>query len=276
MSRRKPSSESSAKADPLANASSSKASTRTKNQPDFEWSKTSRNVASGLILFSLVVVLLGPLSNPIASPHFSAPLATAVSPIHQGMFLDHGYRFFGPDPGPTHRLLFRGVKTDGSEFEGHFPSRDHNWPRLLYHRWFMLSETLFSEQVFKPSESQFKQLQQEYDRQIEILRTEGKTELLEQLKNERELETAFYNSSSKRVDLLVKAVANELKHRHAAKSIELFVQERKIPYPEEVSDGLSLDDPSLLTTAIKICEFDEAGFRSSPKIEALPDHEDSQ
>jgi hypothetical protein len=31
---------------------------------------------------------------------------------------------------------------DGSTSEGYFPNRSEHWPRLLYHRYFMLSENL--------------------------------------------------------------------------------------------------------------------------------------
>ncbi len=240
---------------------------------DFLWSKSARMIASAVLVSYLAIVLLGPFSNPIASPHLSGPLSQAVAPIHQALFLDHGYRFFGPDPGPSHRLLYQGVRADGTEYAGHFPDRESNWPRLLYHRWFMLSETMFNEQVFKPSTAQFQELGKEYDRQIEKLRKQGKSELLEQLKRERELDTTFFESSSRRVELLVRAVAEEIMTRNDGESIELFIQERKIPYPEEVSDGLALDDPSLLNPPVKICELDETGFRSAPKIEDLPSQE---
>ena len=103
----------------------------------FVWSKLSRQLASAAIVFYLIVVVFGPLSNPIGSQHFSVPIAEKISPIQRALFLGHGYRFFAPDPGPTHRLLYRGVRTDGTEFSGHFPDRDNNWPRLLYHRWLM-------------------------------------------------------------------------------------------------------------------------------------------
>jgi hypothetical protein len=56
--------------------------------------------------------------------------------------LNHGYRFFAPNPGPSHLFRYRLSFNDGSTREGHFPNRDEHWPRLLYHRYFMLSENL--------------------------------------------------------------------------------------------------------------------------------------
>jgi len=242
----------------------------------FVWSKFSRHVASAAIVFYLIVVVIGPLSNPIGSQHFSVPIAERISPVQRVLFLGHGYRFFAPDPGPTHRLLYRGVHADGTEFSGHFPDRDNNWPRLLYHRWFMLSETLFNEQVLKPSEAQFQLRQAEYDRQILRLRTEGKRELLDQLIRERKLETTFFETSTARIELLAGAVAKVLLQRNEGESIELFVQERRIPYPEEVADGLHLGAESLLAEPVRIGEMDADGFRLSESIETLPAKEESQ
>lgn len=242
----------------------------------FAWSKTQRQIASLAIVAYLFVLIIGPLSNPIASPHFSAPIAEKIGPIHRVLFLGHGYRFFSPDPGPSHRLLYRGVRPDGTEFSGHFPDRDNHWPRLLYHRWFMLSESLFNEQMLKPSAAQFKRRQDEYDRQILRLRTEGKRELLEQLIRERALENTFFETTTTRVNLLATRVATVLLQRNDGVSIELFVQERKIPFPEEVADGLRIDSESLLLDPIKIGELDAGGYRSFEPVEVLPAKEETQ
>jgi hypothetical protein len=238
------------------------------------WSKPVRGLASVGILVYLAILLIGPLSNPIASTHLTRPIAERIAPIHRALFLGHGYRFFAPDPGPTHRLLYRGVRADGTEFSGHFPDRENHWPRLLYHRWFMLSETMFNEQALKPSLSQFKQRNAEYDRQILRLRTEGKRKLLEQLLRERELETTFFETTTARVELLAGGIAKVLLQRNDGTSIELFVQERRIPFPEEVADGLRLDSESLLSDPIKIGELDAEGFRIPVPIENLPAQEE--
>jgi hypothetical protein len=58
------------------------------------------------------------------------------------MYLDHGYFFFAPNPGPSHLVGIR----DQSVL---FPDRKEQWPRLLYHRYFMLSE--FYNNSFAPT-----------------------------------------------------------------------------------------------------------------------------
>jgi hypothetical protein len=62
----------------------------------------------------------------------------------QAMYLDHGYRFFAPDPGEESHLVRYDLKfADGhTEKNQFFPSRSEHWPRLWYHRYFMLAEFL--------------------------------------------------------------------------------------------------------------------------------------
>lgn len=241
------------------------------------WPRSVRLIVSLAILCYLTVVLLGPLSNPIASQHFSAPIANAISPIHRAMFLGHGYRFFAPEPGPGHLLIYRGVRGDGSSFEGQFPDAENHWPRLLYHRWFMLSETIFNEQIRKPSAAAFELRSDEYDRQLAQLRLTNRHDFAEKLTHERSLEKKLFHRTRQRVDALTRAVAKTLLDRNDGTSIELFIQERQIPFPEDVSDGSRLNDERWLTELLKICELDGKGFRAL-EIEqsANPDSEPGQ
>ena len=58
------------------------------------------------------------------------------------LYLNHGYQFFAPDPeqrppDPSTSLMDdRNTIVD----QGEFPSKEDNWPRLLYHRYFMLAD----------------------------------------------------------------------------------------------------------------------------------------
>lgn len=62
----------------------------------------------------------------------------------QGLYLNHGFHYFAPNP-PEHASLIRYEIEieDGERIEGEFPNRDIE-PRLMYHRHFMMSETLGS------------------------------------------------------------------------------------------------------------------------------------
>ena len=220
------------------------------------WSKLKTRLASLVILGFLFILILGPLSNPVASPYLSGPIAAKVSPLHRALFLGHGYRFFGPDPGPGHLLVYQGQKADGTKFEGVFPDSDSHWPRLLYHRWFMLSETLFNEHALLLSEPEFNLRVEEYKRQISDYQEAGKLQFAIELIRERDLEAQQYHESRRRVELLGHAVAKVLAKRNDASSIKLFMQVRQIPLAEEVASGVELDEPALLSQLLPIGELD--------------------
>ena len=100
----------------------------------------------GLVIFHLLAVVAEPLffysrSEVQAGPEFLA-LRRGLGPYVDWMYLDHGYFFFAPNPGPSHLVGIR----DQSVV---FPDRKEQWPRLLYHRYFMLSE--FYNNSFAPT-----------------------------------------------------------------------------------------------------------------------------
>ncbi|AMV32036.1 hypothetical protein VN12_07930 [Pirellula sp. SH-Sr6A] len=126
------------------------------------------------ILFLLVAGhLLAVFSEPfhffarseIQTASDATALRNIVRPYSQWMFLDHGYFFFAPNPGPGHLLRIvasddpvpplpddrRSTPLDEAErLDGDgalarmLPDRSTHWPRLLYHRYFMLSEFYYS------------------------------------------------------------------------------------------------------------------------------------
>jgi hypothetical protein len=99
-----------------------------------------RLLASTAILYHITAVFIGAW-NATPSPFVevaSAPFRDYVLL----MDLNHGYRFFAPNPSPSHLFRYRLTFDDGSTRDGFFPDRKEHWPRLLYHRHFMLSEQL--------------------------------------------------------------------------------------------------------------------------------------
>lgn len=106
-----------------------------------------RMVVSVLVTWHVFAVFMAPLSLPPTSrlvanlvqgtPEQSSPMQWYLD----ALYINHGYHFFAPDPGPGH--LIRYVVTDdrgASIAEGTFPDRKEYWPRLRYHRYFMLSD----------------------------------------------------------------------------------------------------------------------------------------
>jgi hypothetical protein len=105
-----------------------------------------RRIISVLVLAHLTAVTLAPFSFASSSPSVRSPVAIHLlrwfRPYIQFAFLDHGYFFFAPNPGPSHLLRCRVKTADGNTVERIYPDRQLDYPRLLYHRHFMLAEQL--------------------------------------------------------------------------------------------------------------------------------------
>ena len=95
-----------------------------------------------VIALHLTAVIAAPWSMPPPASYLSQVVAQPFVPYLQATNMFQGYRFFGPDPGPSHLVRYRLEMPDGSQREGMFPNLREQWPRLLYHRYFMLSEHL--------------------------------------------------------------------------------------------------------------------------------------
>lgn len=80
------------------------------------------------------------------------PIRGWLAPYVEFAFLNHGYFFFAPNPGPSH-LLRCEIQTAGDRAEPiarTLPDKQRDFPRLYYHRHFMLSE--FYNNVAVPSD----------------------------------------------------------------------------------------------------------------------------
>jgi len=229
------------------------------------WPIWKRSVASALILAYLFVLIIGPLSNPIASQHLTAPIASTLSPLHRSLFMGHGYRFFAPNPGDSHLVQYKITRGDGTQFQGRFPDRDTLWPRLLYHRWFMLSETIFAEHAQTPSPNEFKKLNKKKRDRVELLKKGGRLKLADEVERKRAVGEAEYERTIKRIKALVRATGKFLLERHDGEEIEISVVTRTIPFPAEVRQGADLDDEVFLRYPANavIGRFKKSDFTSS-------------
>jgi hypothetical protein len=111
------------------------------------WPLWAKALASGLVALHLSAVFIAPFAFACNAGGSSSPLADAVvgalRPYIVALYLDHGYFFFAPNPGPSRLVDYRVQFADGrSEVKGRFPDLTTEKPRLLYHRHFMLSEAL--------------------------------------------------------------------------------------------------------------------------------------
>lgn len=102
-----------------------------------------RVVVSVLVSLHVLAVFVGPWAMPPAS-ELAGSFRTAMAPYLDVLSLGNGYRFFAPEPGPSHLIRYELTLPDGALKTGVFPDRNEHRPRLLYHRHFMLSEFLNS------------------------------------------------------------------------------------------------------------------------------------
>lgn len=110
-------------------------------QPSPQWSPLARRIVSGLLLLHLAALVIGPASVGPSSELCQA-LWRTFRPYLDAAYLNHGYHFFAPEPGPSHLVRYEVRLADGSLRRGYFPDPKLHRPRLLYHRHFMLSEHL--------------------------------------------------------------------------------------------------------------------------------------
>ncbi len=112
------------------------------------WKWYTKLAISLVLSFHVLAVFIPPFTFATSTGSDASPLAMAVMqpmrPYIDAMFLNHGYFFFAPEPGPSHLMRFELELADGTRLERWYPDRQQQWPRLLYHRHFMLSETLHS------------------------------------------------------------------------------------------------------------------------------------
>ena len=145
---------------------------------------------------------------------------------------------------------------DGSEKITRFPDRQTHQPRLLYHRWFMLAESLFTELDGTPDAKSFAAAQATLRAEVETLRSAGK------LKNAKRLTTRIdqldveYERTRRRIDGLLRSLATSLLNEQPdAETVELVLFERSIPLPADVVDHVKLDDPRYLSQPMAIGTF---------------------
>lgn len=170
-------------------------------------SKLVRFGISFLIIGHLLAVVLPPLSLQTRGPVGQSPSVSTLLRIVEGysqmLYIDRGYAFFAPDPGPSHLIQAAITDKDGGRVELMFPDRNEQWPRLLYHRHFMLSE--FMEEIYQPP---------------------GPPESLVQSSPE---EAEFWIETRSRYEHVRKSVVDHLRHVHPDHDVAIRRVEHLIP-----------------------------------------------
>jgi hypothetical protein len=162
------------------------------------WSPLVRGAVSLVLVVYGAAVIAPPLAGPPPASQLAVSALQPLRPLVGALFLGHGYRFFAPDPGPGHSIRWTMRMADGSTRQGSIPDRDTDWPRLLYHRRFMISEKIAA--LVPPP-----------DAPDEVRR-----------------------QSRGDWQPLVKDVAGHLLHRHGGSQVTLRMIEHYLPAPEDV------------------------------------------
>ena len=98
-------------------------------------SRALRGLLHVAIALHVAAIAIAPSTIPPSS-QLQRSSFRAVQPYLEVLNLNHGYHYFAPDPGESRLLAYR--TADGRS--GRLPSKQIK-PRLLYHRYFMLTES---------------------------------------------------------------------------------------------------------------------------------------
>ena len=175
-------------------------------------SRGVRAVVSAIVAVHVAAVFIGPFAMPPQTSELAGSLAGVFKPYVEILGLANGYRFFAPEPGPSHLIRYEVVAADGTRHEGLFPDRAHHQPRLLYHRYFMLTE---------------------------FVNTLGGMDPREQLPPE----------VSERLKAYANGYAEHLAEQYNAQSVKLFLVRHYVPRMSEVREGRKLSDKVLYVEA---------------------------
>jgi len=176
------------------------------------------------LLIHVAAVFIAPFTFATSSgPGSASPLAAGVAnvlrPYIDATYLDHGYFFFAPNPGPNHVLRYRLQYDSGRDAQaGVIPDRQRHWPRLLYHRHFMLSESLNSRYVSASPPA-------------------------EGVGDEQRL--GDWQRGRRQYELLRDSFCEHLRATSGASRAGVTRVEHRQPSPFEFEQGLRLDDPGL-------------------------------
>ena len=184
-----------------------------------------RVVLSLLIALHLLAVTAEPFRFFSRSSRGTSPAADPgrelLAPYVEFAYLSHGYFFFAPEPGPSHLIECRLQDAQGQQLSLRYPDRQAQWPRLLYHRHFMLTENLH--QIWAPP--------------VDLRVFEEDEALGRQWRADR-----------KRYEKVRDSMTNHVAATFGVEEVELDRVEHRLPSGEEVLERdppLKLDDPSL-------------------------------
>jgi hypothetical protein len=202
---------------------------------NYPWSPRARAIASVLIALHVAAVFVAPWSYPRPSSDLSRITARGLWPYLHGVGIYNGYRFFAPNPGPSHVVRYEMELKNGDIRRGQFPDVKQHFPRLLYHRHFMISERV-NELSNPPTEPPAPPA---------VVPPRWRQRVQAEYAAMQQAHAQAVAQQTEQQEKLVRPIAMELLRRHDAKRIRLWSVEHTIPTPEQVVAGVPLDDENL-------------------------------
>lgn len=109
-----------------------------------QWSWPLKSFASLIIAMHVLAIFSEPMQmfsrSNLRNGRDSSLLRGTLAPYIEMFYLDHGYFFFAPNPGPNHLVECSIRSKESKDQSFRFPDKRLHRPRLYYHRHFMLSE----------------------------------------------------------------------------------------------------------------------------------------
>ncbi len=195
-----------------------------------------RIVISVLVVLHVTAVLIPPFRFASRSSQGEpSPLAESIyrwlQPYINAAYLDHGYFYFAPNPGPSHLVRYEVDQGEGKEpLTGVFPHIEPDrprivgtqLPRLMYHRHFMLAESLHAH--FTPDEPPQDLPENEELRQL----------MLDDWRRRRETYLTLKRSFEQHLSAV-----------HDGRPVTIVRVEHRQPSPAEFREGIPINDPQL-------------------------------
>lgn len=158
----------------------------------------------------------GPFGASPSATLFRAPTRA----YSQLAYLDHGYAFFAPDPGPSHLIRATITPADGEPIRRYYPDLQDQRPRLLYHRHFMLAE--FLNDVYHPPGDPPQEVAEDAEAALR------------------------WRLARNRYEAVRDSILNRLRTRYPDSEVTISrVEHRQPGLPEYLEDQMPLDDPQL-------------------------------
>jgi hypothetical protein len=207
------------------------------------WGVGRRRIVTVLLLLHLTAIISAPMAGPPPASNLSRRVESLFLPYLRAGFLGHGYRFFAPNPGPSHLVRYEVTLPDGGIENHRFPDPQEQWPRLYYHRHFMVAEQV-NQLVQMPATEEFAAEIQERQNLIEELEQSGNRDLAKRLREGLMIDRSAYERQRRMRDGLIEGLAKYFLRYHDGQSIRIYSVRHPIPASDEVATGYRLDDPN--------------------------------